>query len=165
MDIHLGGGLLLPPVLASRKCSHADKPGGPSALFSFKGELRDGYKFHGPGKFRHGILDARSDLDSVCVTLGQVYVGFRLRMLAIGGSVGQLQFFEVRNYIIGLENDSRSQIQDRAVVRQVTGNFMSGVPHGVAKIITADNSTIIGNFKEGRLHGFYRMWNTGRHNC
>jgi hypothetical protein len=50
----------------------------------------------------------------------------------------------------------------RHTVKSATGNFLNGRPHELARITTDDNVTVIGNFKNGFMHGFFRMWDAGK---
>ena len=41
---------------------------------------------------------------------------------------------------------------------EIVGNFKNGTLHGVAKIVLQDNSTTISNYVNGEAHGAERMW-------
>ena len=45
-------------------------------------------------------------------------------------------------------------------LQRIIGNFKNGSLHGPAKIIWVDNSIVISKFKNGYLHGYTRTWNS-----
>ena len=62
--------------------------------------------------------------------------------------------FNERKICYDIVAGTHSQIKD------IIGNFKNGSLHGPAKITWVDNSTVISKFKNGYLHGYTRTWNS-----